>query len=191
MSPDTPNQRPTTERAEASRAPVPPPSSAPIVPVGSAVPARSVAPRDPSLQRQLPDGSVGDPSFIGRGFRFPFGVDGSGRIALTNGPEDLDCSLRVVISTAPSERVMRPEFGCAIWDLLFEPVNANTLGLMADVVRQAIARWEPRVSVEEVRTTPDPHDASLVRIEVDYTVRTTNDRRNLVYPFYVIPREEP
>ncbi len=134
--------------------------------------------------------AMSDPGFIGRGFRFPMGVDHRGAIALTSGPEDLDCSIRVVLATAPSERVMRPAFGCRIWDLLFEPVNANTIGLMAQAVREALAQWEPRIELQDVVVTPDDDDASLVRIHVLYRVRATNDRRNLVYPFYVIPREE-
>ena len=134
--------------------------------------------------------SSGDPGFIGSGFRFPMAVDHRGAIALTSGPDDLDSSIRVVLSTAPSERVMRPEFGCTIWDLLFEPVNANTLGLMSDAVRRAVAQWEPRVEVDDVSVVQDDDDASLVRIDVAYRVRATNDRRNLVYPFYVIPRED-
>ena len=146
------------------------------------------------MESNLPVPATGgvseDPSFIGRGFRFPMGVDHRGAIAMTSGPEDLDCSIRVVLSTAPTERVMRPEFGCRIWDLLFEPVNANTVGLMAQSVRDAIAQWEPRVEVVDVVVTPDDDDASLVRIGVAYRVRSTNDRRNLVYPFYMIPREE-
>ena len=129
--------------------------------------------------------------FIGRGISFPMGVDHTGAIALTRGADDLDRSIRVVLATAPGERVMRPQFGCRIWDLLFEPVNANTIGLMAQAVREAVAQWEPRVDVEDVVVTPDGADAALVRITIEYVVRTTNDRRNLVYPFYVIPREEP
>jgi phage baseplate assembly protein W len=139
---------------------------------------------------RLPDGSVPDPAFIGRGLTFPMGVDHTGAIAMTNGAEDLDRSIRVVLATAPGERVMRPEFGCRIWDLLFEPINANTLGLMAQSVREAVAQWEPRVDVDEVDVVPDPSDGGLVRIAVSFSVRTTNDRRNLVFPFYVIPREE-
>jgi phage baseplate assembly protein W len=131
-----------------------------------------------------------DPSFIGRGFRFPMEVDAGGGVALSNGAEDMDCSIRVVLATAPGERVMRPAFGCKIWDLLFEPVNANTIGLMAQAVREALAQWEPRIQVQDVVVVPDDDDASLVRIAVTYLVRTTNDKRNLVYPFYVIPREE-
>jgi phage baseplate assembly protein W len=109
---------------------------------------------------------------------------------LTNGPGDLDRSIRVLLATAPGERVMRPEFGCRIWELLFEPINANTLGLMAQAVREAIARWEPRVDLDDVVLNIDPDEHALVRIHVTYIVRTTNDRRNLVFPFYVIPREE-
>jgi phage baseplate assembly protein W len=145
---------------------------------------------EPTPPARLPDGSVADPGFVGRGFTFPMGVDHTGSIALTSGPEDLDRSIRVVLATAPGERVMRPEFGCRIWDLLFEPVNANTLGLMAQAVREAIAQWEPRVELEDVAVLPDDRDSALVRIDIDFKVRTTNDRRNLVYPFYVIPREE-
>jgi phage baseplate assembly protein W len=137
-----------------------------------------------------PDGVQPDPAFIGQGIRFPMAIDQRGSIALGSGSDGLDSSIRVVLSTAPSERVMRPEFGCRIWDLVFEPVNANTLGLMAQAVREAITQWEPRVAVQEVVVRPDQDDPSLVRIMVTYEIKTTNDRRNLVYPFYLIPREE-
>lgn len=130
-----------------------------------------------------------DPSFIGRGIRFPLAIDASGSLAFADAGESTDSAIRVLLSTAPGERVMRPAFGCRIWDLLFEPVNANTVGLMAEAVRQAIAQWEPRVDVEHVDVTPDDVDQALVRIAVTYRMRATNDRRNLVYPFYVIPRE--
>ena len=117
------------------------------------------------------------------------GVDHTGSIALTNGAEDLDRSIRIVLLTAPGERVMRPQFGCRIWDLLFEPITPNLLGLIAEAVRDAIAQWEPRVEVEQVVPMADDNDDALVRIDIIYRVRATNDRRNLVYPFYVIPHE--
>jgi phage baseplate assembly protein W len=98
--------------------------------------------------------------------------------------------MAVVLATAPGERVMRPEFGCRIWDLLFEPVTANLIGLMAQAVREALAQWEPRVEVDQVEPVPDPRDSALVQITVAYRVKATNDRRNLVFPFYVIPHEE-
>ncbi|WP_092625605.1 GPW/gp25 family protein [Jiangella sp. DSM 45060] len=117
-------------------------------------------------------------------------VDHTGSIRLTTGPEELDRSIRVILLTAPGERVMRPQFGCRIWELMFEPVTPNLIGLIAEAVREAIARWEPRVEVEEVTPVQDEEESGLVRIGIVYRVRTTNDRRNLVYPFYVIPREE-
>jgi phage baseplate assembly protein W len=131
-----------------------------------------------------------DATFIGRGFYWPLQVDHTGSIRMTDGAPDLDRSMAVILATAPGERVMRPEFGCKIWDLLFEPITANLLGLMAQVVREALAQWEPRVEIEDVQPVPDDNDATLIRIMVSYRVKATNDRRNLVYPFYVIPHEE-
>lgn len=134
---------------------------------------------------------MSDPSdFIGRGIAFPMRVDQSGSIATSSGAGDIDSSIRMILTTAPGERLMRPAFGCKIWELLFEPINANTLGLMGEAVREAIGRWEPRVTLEDVRLDPSGQHAGEVLIEIDYLVRTTNDRRNLVYPFYVIPRED-
>lgn len=128
--------------------------------------------------------------FIGQGLAFPFRVDGTGRLALSGGVDGIDASIRMVLGTAPGERLMRPQFGCRIWDLLFEPINDNTIGLMAQAVRDALAQWEPRATVTDVDVVPDPARDGAVDIAITYTVRATNDRRNLVYPFYVIPREE-
>ncbi|MHB2022172.1 MAG: GPW/gp25 family protein [Mycobacteriales bacterium] len=136
------------------------------------------------------DGAGREVLFIGRGLSWPMGVDHTGAIRLTSGTADLDRSIRMVLVTAPGERVMRPQFGCRIWEMLFEPVTPNLLGLMAEAVREAVAQWEPRVTVSEVVVEPDGDDPGLVHIRIDYEVRATNDRRNLVYPFYVIPRGE-
>ncbi|MCD5310437.1 GPW/gp25 family protein [Kineosporia babensis] len=127
--------------------------------------------------------------FIGRGFTWPMRVDASGSIALTRGPVDVDASVRLILLTAPGERVMRPEFGCHIHDLMFEPVNPNTLGLIKHSVREALARWEPRIAVEEVDARPGDEATGQVSIHVGYRIRATNDRRNLVHPFYLIPQE--
>lgn len=127
--------------------------------------------------------------FVGKGISFPMRVDQSGALALTSGGDDIDASLRMVLITAPGERLMRPKFGCRIWDLLFEPVNANTIGLMREAVRDAVSQWEPRVTLEDVIVEPDARDSSRVLINLKYRIRVTNDRRNLVYPFYVIPQE--
>jgi phage baseplate assembly protein W len=127
--------------------------------------------------------------FLGRGISFPMRVDQSGSIAFSSSTASIDSAIRMVLLTAPGERVMRPQFGCRIWDLLFEPINANTLGLMAEAVRDAIGQWEPRAELEDVVVEPDPAQPARVLINIKYRVKATNDRRNLVYPFYVIPRE--
>ncbi|WP_244930182.1 GPW/gp25 family protein [Nocardioides sp. W7] len=135
-------------------------------------------------------GNTGDTSaFVGRGFGWPLGVDHTGSIRLSNGVPELDRAIEIVLMTAPGERLMRPQFGCRIWDLLFEPVTANLLGLISQAVRDALAQWEPRVVVEDVHPEPDVENPSLVRINITFRVRATNDRRNLVYPFYVIPHD--
>ena len=127
--------------------------------------------------------------FIGRGWTFPVRLTARGGIALTSGTEEVDAALRMILSTAPGERVMRPEFGCRIWDLLFHPLDANTIGQMEQAVRDAVGQWEPRIDLEDVRAVPDDEDVGLVHIEIAYRLRATNDRRNLVYPFYVIPKD--
>lgn len=134
---------------------------------------------------------MSDPSdFIGRGLAFPLRVDQSGAIAMTSGASDIDSSILMVLMTAPGERLMRPQFGCGIWRLLFEPINANTLGLMSEAVYDALARWEPRIEIDDVRIGTNPARDGSVDIDIDYTVKTTNDLRNLVFPFYVIPQHD-
>ena len=132
-----------------------------------------------------------DPTdFIGRGVMFPMRVDQAGSIAMSSGVEELDSSIRMVLITAPGERLMRPNFGCRIWELLFEPINANTLGLMAVAEREALGQWEPRVDVESVTVEPLDGADGKVHIHIGYVVKATNDVRNLVFPFYVIPQED-
>jgi len=99
-------------------------------------------------------------------------------------------SVWLILATAPGERVMRPDFGCRIHDLLFATASATTIGLAAEAVRGALLRWEPRVEVESVVVTADPGDAATLWIDIAYVVLATYDRRNLVVPFYTIPEEE-
>ncbi|AEV83110.1 hypothetical protein ACWT_2091 [Actinoplanes sp. SE50] len=126
---------------------------------------------------------------IGAGWAFPAGVTPAGGVRLARGGDELDGAIRMILGTAPGERVMRPDFGCALWEQVFAPVNPATLGLIEQAAREALARWEPRIVVEDVTASADGEAAVLVT--VGYRVRATNDRRNLVYPFYVIPGEEP
>jgi Bacteriophage baseplate protein W len=130
-----------------------------------------------------------DANFVGRGFSWPMEVDHTGSIRLTDSVEDIDRSMRIVLMTAPGERVMRPDFGCEIWDLLFEPITPRLFGLINSAVFEALGQWEPRIVVDDVTAATDEYDDGLVRVLIRYRVRDTNDPRNLVFPFYVIPHE--
>ena len=127
--------------------------------------------------------------FVGTGWAFPIRTDPTGRIALVSREEKVEQSIRLILATAPGERPMRPEFGCGIHDHVFASANAATLGRIGYEVRAALKRWEPRVEVRAVEVEPDPGDRSRLLIQVHYTIRSTNDPRNLVFPFYVIPEE--
>jgi hypothetical protein len=127
--------------------------------------------------------------FTGRGWSFPLRLDGSGSFALSGGEQELDEAIRLILGTAYGERPMRPEYGCGIHDLVFDTVDAGLAGRVAAEVRASLTRWEPRVDVAEVEAAPDPDQPHVLRIAVTYRVKATNDRRNLVFPFYSIPEE--
>ena len=127
---------------------------------------------------------------IGSGWSFPAKITAGGGVRLVTGGEELDAAIRMILTTSPGERVMRPDFGCGMWRQVFSPVNATTLGLIEQSVREAIVRWEPRVELISVTTTA-AGDGARIDIDIAYRVRATNDHRNLVYPFYAIPGEEP
>jgi phage baseplate assembly protein W len=125
---------------------------------------------------------------LGRGLAFPLGVDQRGCLAMVSDTTDIEQAIGLILDTAPGERPMRPEFGCAVHDFVFDAVDAQTTRRIEDAVRAALNRWEPRIVVEGVSF--DTREPTVLRIAVDYRVKATNDVRNLVYPFYVIPRDE-
>ena len=128
--------------------------------------------------------------FIGAGWGFPLRTDPTGRIALVSREREIEESIRLVLATAPGERPMRPEFGCAVHDYVFAPADASTAGDIAYVVRVALEQWEPRIDLQDVIVRFDAVDDGVLFIDVLYEVRGTNDPRNLVFPFYVIPQHE-
>lgn len=129
-------------------------------------------------------------SFVGTGWNWPVEPDATGAISLAVGAEELEQAMYLVLATARGERPMRPEFGSRLNDFIFELADASTAGQIAAEVRASLLRWEPRVTVEDVVVTADVDEASLLWIDIAYTVRSTNDRRNLVFPFYIIPQHE-
>ena len=128
--------------------------------------------------------------FIGNGWAFPAAINRNGSVRLVTGTEEVDAAIRMILSTVPGERVMRPDFGCSMWEQLFAPLTATTLGLIEQAVREALERWEPRIELESVDAVGE-QSTGTVHITVAYRVRSTNDVRNLVFPFYTIPTEEP
>jgi phage baseplate assembly protein W len=129
-------------------------------------------------------------SFIGAGWSFPVRTDATGRIALVSHEREIEESIRLILGTAPGERPMRPEYGCAIHDHVFAGVDPDIGGRIASEVRAALVRWEPRIEVRDVLISVDEDDASLLYIDIRYSVGDTNDPRNLVFPFYTIPPED-
>ena len=124
-------------------------------------------------------------AFLGTGWAFPVRRAESGDVALASAEDLIAQSIWLILSTAPGERVQRPDFGCGIHDLVFAPSTSTTAGRVADGVRDALTRFEPRIDVVDVQTTiPDDRQGVLL-IEIDYRVRSTNNRFNLVYPFYL------
>jgi hypothetical protein len=122
---------------------------------------------------------------LGRGWSYPFTLDERGEVALSEGEVDIQEAIWMILSTAFGERLMHPDFGCGIHDLVFAPNNIGTAGLARFYVEDALVRWEPRIDVEEVEVQADPTEPALLLISVSYRVRTTDSRYNLVYPFYL------
>src|SRR4029077_18345688 len=127
--------------------------------------------------------------FIGSGWAFPMRTDATGRIALVSREQEIEESMRLILGTAIGERPMRPEFGCEIHDYVFESAAAETAAGVAAGVGASLRRWEPRIEVRDVIASFDTEDSSTIYIDIRYTVGETNDPRNLVFPFYVIPAE--
>ncbi len=127
---------------------------------------------------------------IGSGISFPLQADERGVLALAGGIDDIEQAVRLILGTAPGERPMRPEFGCAVHDLVFETIDAEMIGRVDIAVHRALARWEPRIEV--ISLDFDLADVELGRLGITITYRlvATNGLYNLVYPFYVIPAQE-
>ncbi|HEY2706306.1 MAG TPA: GPW/gp25 family protein [Candidatus Dormibacteraeota bacterium] len=127
--------------------------------------------------------------FIGSGWAFPLCTDARGGIALVARERELEKCMRLILSTAPGERPMRPDFGCAIHERVFDVADSSIAGAIAADVEAALLRWEPRVVVQDVEVIIDRDVPGLVHIDIRYTAKSTNDPRNLVFPFYSIPGE--
>ena len=124
-------------------------------------------------------------NFLGRGWSFPPSFDNQGRsVRMVSAEEDIRQSLQILLATRLGERVMRPSFGWKREALMFDSMSANFATDLRDEVKTAILFTEPRITLDKVRLEPSRETEGLIEIRIEYTIRSTNSRSNLVYPFY-------
>ena len=129
---------------------------------------------------------------VGRGFTFPIQIGSQGGISLTTEINEIMQAIRIILSTTPGQRVMRPTFGSRLHELILEPNDGATAALAESYARDALAMWEPRINVVSIQAIPDDshHMGSVLQLHIDFQIKATNDKRSLVYPFYLIPEED-
>ncbi len=127
--------------------------------------------------------------FLGSGLAFPMSVNKRGAVGLVSGEDDIAQAISIILSTAPGERPMRPEFGCNVHHHVFDTLDAAAFGAIESAVREAIDRWEPRASVVAVDFDQGRRHEGILGIVLTYEIPEVPGVRNLVHPFYVIPEE--
>jgi len=127
-------------------------------------------------------------TFLGVGWGFPVNVhetgDNKGEMQLAEYEESVRQAIWIILGTAKGERVMRPEFGCGIYDLVFAVNSVATAGRVARSVSEALLKFEPRIDVRDIQVQPR-NGGEVMLVSIDYEVRATNNVFNLVYPFYL------
>lgn len=125
-------------------------------------------------------------AFLGRGFKFPIQVDKvTGKMQMVSYEEDIKEAIYIILMTRKGERIMNPEFGCGVHDYAFGTMDYTTLSMMEREVREAITLWEPRITDLDVVLSVEDEQEGCVYINISYTVRSTNNPYNLVFPFYM------
>jgi len=104
------------------------------------------------------------------------------------GEDDIAQAIRIILGTMPGERLMRPDFGCRVYDLVFESRDLTTARLMAQYVENALERWEPRIEVTSVKVDYTSYESALLA-QISYIIKTTHDERSIIYPFYLMGEE--
>jgi len=127
-----------------------------------------------------------DNPFLGRGWGFPptFSA-GGGAVVTVSGVEDIEQSLALLLSTRRGERVMQDTYGCELSEFLFAEISTGLMGQVRDLIGDAILNHEPRILLNGVDVSDERSGDGVLLISIDYTVRATNSRYNMVYPFYL------
>lgn len=122
-------------------------------------------------------------NFLGRGWKYPLSFTKAG-VLMSEAEDDIDESLRILLTTYPGERIMHPDFGCRLRDYCFRNYDGEFVALIVDEIQRAILFHESRINVENI-VVARPDENGVVKIKIEYTVRLTNTRRNMVFPFYL------
>jgi phage baseplate assembly protein W len=126
-----------------------------------------------------------DRSFLGTGWSFPLEFNAaSSEVQTVSQEEDIQQSLFILFSTYPGERVMQPGYGCELRSMVFETMTESTETAIKNIIERAVLFFEPRIDLNFIDLNKDNIEQGILNILVDYTVRTTNTRSNIVYPFY-------
>lgn len=137
----------------------------------------------------MPDpANTSQENYIGQGIAFPGRMNVQGGFQLSGSYTNIEECILLILRTNIGERVYRPDFGSRLSELVFAPLNTQTLLLIRLYVEEALRQWEPRITLEDVRTDPDPIQGR-VDIVINYSPKDIPDRRSLVYPFYLLPSD--
>jgi len=122
---------------------------------------------------------------LGRGWSFPVEPDATGSLGYASDELKVQQAILVILGTKRGERVMRPEFGSRLRELVFAPLNSSSKSLVASAITEALVKWEPRIDVLGVNADEQASDDGTLVVNIEYRVRATNSVFNLVYPFYL------
>jgi uncharacterized protein len=126
-------------------------------------------------------------SFLGKGWSFPPEFSKPSKLVVMSSNEtDIKESLEIILSTRLGERIMNPKFGCNLEELLFKPMNLTLATYAKNLIKNAILYFESRINVNDIQFDTSRELEGVLQIEIDFTIRTTNSRMNMVYPFYRI-----
>jgi len=130
-------------------------------------------------------------SFLGRGWSFPPRFDGHKRLVMVENEADIEESLRLLLATRCGERVMQPAYGTTLHRLVFESANEQVLTEMKDMLKKAVLFFEPRVELVQIEAQISSGDWACLQLLLEYRIRSTNTRHNLVYPLYLDQASHP
>jgi len=125
-------------------------------------------------------------SFLGTGWHFPPAFTaGGGDVEMVSDVEDIHQSIQILFTTQLGERVMLDKFGCDLNTYMFEEIDQSLINSLSRMISDAILYHEPRIKLDRLRIGESPSEDGLLLINMEYTVRSTNSRYNMVYPFYL------